>query len=149
MPRLKVALAALLLGASVPALAAPRVFVVEIDLPRIPVAEYHRPYVAGWIEDASGKAVGHLLVWYDVKKKDAGGKKWLPDMKTWWRRGGRRLAVPADGITGATRAPGRNGAAIAAATSPLARLAAGQYAVVVEGAREGGRRGVVKAPFAW
>jgi len=149
MPRLKIALAALLLGASVPALAAPHEFAVEIELPRIAVAEYHRPYVAGWIEDASGKTVGHLLVWYDVKKKDAGGKKWLPDMKTWWRRGGRSLAVPANGITGATRAPGRNGAAVPAETSPFARMPAGQYAFLAEAAREGGGREVVKAPFAW
>lgn len=147
--RLKFAVAALLLGASVPALAAPKEFVVEIEVPRIAVAEYHRPYVAGWVEDETGKAVSHLLVWYDQRKKDNGGKKWLPDMKTWWRKGGRSLTVPADGVSGATRAPGRATVATPAASSPLSKLPAGKYNFVVEAAREGGGREVVKAPFAW
>lgn len=145
----RTALAALLMGVSAPALAAPREFVVEIELPRIPVAEYHRPYVAGWVEDANGKTVSQLLVWYDQKKREDGGKKWLPDMKTWWRKGGRSLKLPADGISGATRAPGRNGVTIPAASSALSRLPAGQYMFVVEAAREAGGREVVKAPFAW
>jgi len=147
--RLKAIIAALLLGTSVPALAAPSEFVIEIEVPRIAVAEYHRPYVAGWVEDASGKTVSHLLVWYDQKKRENGGKKWLPDMKTWWRKGGRTLATPADGITGATRAPGRATVSLPAASSPLSKLPAGQYVFVVEAAREGGGREVVKAPFAW
>lgn len=148
-PRFKTILAALLLGTSVPALAAPGQIVIEIDVPTISVAEYHRPYVAGWVEDASGKTVSHLLVWYDQKKKDNGGKKWLPDMKTWWRKGGRTLATPADGITGATHAPGRVTLATPVPQSPLAKLPAGDYNFVVEAAREGGGREVVKAPFAW
>ncbi|MFT3967128.1 MAG: DUF2271 domain-containing protein [Sphingobium sp.] len=147
--RLKIAVAALLMGASVPALAAPKEFVIEIEVPRISVAEYHRPYVAGWVEDASGKTVSHLLVWYDLKKRENGGKKWLPDMKTWWRKGGRTLTVPADGVSGATRAPGRATVSTPADASPLSRLPAGQYNFVVEAAREGGGREVVKAPFAW
>ncbi|HEX7857216.1 MAG TPA: DUF2271 domain-containing protein [Sphingobium sp.] len=147
--RLKLVIAALLIGTSVPALAAPKDFVVEIEIPTISVAEYHRPYVAGWVEDASGKTVSHLLVWYDQRKKENGGKKWLPDMKTWWRKGGRTFTTPADGITGATRAPGRATVTTPAAESPLSKLPAGQYNFVVEAAREGGGREVVKAPFAW
>jgi hypothetical protein len=147
--RLKIVLATLLMGTSVPVFAAPKEFVVEIEVPRIAVAEYHRPYVAGWVEDVSGKTVSHLLVWYDQKKRDNAGKKWLPDMKTWWRKGGRSLTVPADGVSGATRAPGRATVATPAAASPLAKLPAGQYNFVVEAAREGGGREVVKAPFAW
>lgn len=147
--RYRAILVALLLGTAAPAVAAPKEFVVEVELPRISVAEYHKPYVAGWIEDANGKAVAPLLVWYDVKKKDAGGKKWLPDLKTWWRRAGRTMTIPANGITGATRAPGRNVLAIPAASNALTRLPAGQYSFVIEAAREGGGREVVKAPFKW
>ncbi|MET0240309.1 MAG: DUF2271 domain-containing protein [Sphingobium sp.] len=142
-------IAALLIGTSVPAIAAPKEFVVEIEVPRIAVAEYHRPYVAGWVEDAEGKTVSHLLVWYDQKKRDNAGKKWLPDMKTWWRKGGRSLTVPADGVSGATRAPGRATVSTPAGSSPLSKLPAGQYNFVVEASREGGGREVVKAPFAW
>jgi hypothetical protein len=149
MSRFKTIIAALLIGTSVPAIAAPKEYVVEIEVPRIAVAEYHRPYVAGWVEDANGKAVSHLLVWYDQKKREDGGKKWLPDMKTWWRKGGRSVALPADGVSGATRAPGRATVSTPAASSPLAKLPAGQYVFVVEAARESGGREVVKAPFAW
>lgn len=147
--RFRTIIAALLLGSAVPAIAAPKEFVVEVELPRIPVAEYHKSYVAGWIEDTNGKSVAPMLVWYDVKKREAGGKKWLPDLKTWWRRGGRSMTMPANGVSGATRAPGRNILAIPAAATPLARLPAGQYNFVIEAAREGGGREVVKAPFNW
>lgn len=148
--RVKLMLAALLLaGVSAPAIAAPREFLVEVELPRIAVAEYHKPYVAGWIEDASGRAVAPLLVWYDEKKKDGAGKKWLPDVRTWWRRGGRAMALPANGVSGATRAPGRNTVTLPATASPISRLPAGRYNLVIEAAREGGGREVVRAPFAW
>ncbi|MFZ5700747.1 MAG: DUF2271 domain-containing protein [Pseudomonadota bacterium] len=145
----KAVIASLLLASSMPALAAPREFVVEIELPRIPVAEYHRPYVAGWIEDAQGRAVVPLLVWYDVKKREDGGKRWLPEMRTWWRRAGRAMTLPANGVTGATRAPGRNVIALPANGSPLSRLPAGHYSFAVEAAREAGGREVVRAPFNW
>jgi hypothetical protein len=43
---------------------------IAIDIPRLNVAEYHRPYVAFWIESASGDKISNLAVWYDVKLKD-------------------------------------------------------------------------------
>jgi hypothetical protein len=147
--RLKAIVASLLLATSMPALAAPKEFVIEIELPRIPVAEYHRPYVAGWIEDGQGRPVAPMLVWYDVKKREDGGKRWLPEMRTWWRRAGRAMTLPANGITGATRAPGRNVIALPAGGSPLSSLPAGQYSFAVEAAREAGGREVVRAPFNW
>lgn len=79
--RFRTIIAALLLGSAVPAIAAPKEFVVEVELPRIPVAEYHKPYVAGWIEDANGKSVAPMLVWYDVKKREAGAKNGCPILK--------------------------------------------------------------------
>ena len=51
---------------------------------------------------------GTLAVWYDVRTKtnnpEGEGTKWLKDMRQWWRRGGRDLSVPIDGVTSATRA---------------------------------------------
>ena len=69
---------------------------VTVEIPRLKVAEYHKPYVAIWIETADGKAVSNLDVWYDIdlKGKEA-GTKWLPDLRTWWRKSGRTLAMPA------------------------------------------------------
>ena len=41
---------------------------VQVEIPQLDVAEYHRPYVALWIEqDNQHKA--DLNVWYDIKMK--------------------------------------------------------------------------------
>ena len=79
---------------------------LSLEIPRLTVAEYHRPYVAVWIENPDKTAVKTLAVWYDVKLKNQEGQKWLKDMRQWWRRAGRDMSLPADGISAATRAPG-------------------------------------------
>jgi len=78
-----------------------------------------------------------------------GGTKWLPDLRQWWRRTGRELSVPVDGVTGATRAPGTHTASFVAGQAPLGSLAAGKYKLVVEAAREEGGRELVDIPFEW
>lgn len=119
---------------------------VSIEIPRINVAEYHRPYVAAWIEDASGKNVANLSVWFMQKNTSEGaGSKWLPDMRQWWRKGGRDLKVPVDGITGPTRPAGRH--QVKANAARMARVPAGKYTVVVESVREVGGRELVRIPI--
>jgi hypothetical protein len=120
---------------------------VTVEIPRIASASYHRPYVAIWIERPDQTAVRTLSVWYDVDLPNAEGKDWLKDLRTWWRKGGRAIALPADGLSGATRAPGRQTVTIPGAR--LASLPAGQYSLVVEAARELGGREVVRVPFRW
>ncbi|MDI1295118.1 MAG: DUF2271 domain-containing protein, partial [bacterium] len=75
---------------------------VTVNIPRLSVAEYHRPYVAIWVEK-EGAAPRTLSVWYDFDKAKGEGTKWLRDVRQWWRVSGRSLSFPADGITGATR----------------------------------------------
>ena len=114
---------------------------LKLEVPRLNVAEYHRPYIAVWVEKAgeSGPAVAQLAVWYDTKKQNNAGTKWLKDMRQWWRQGGRNLTVPADGVTAATRAPGEH--AISLDTSAaFAALPPGKYEIVVESSREAGGR---------
>jgi hypothetical protein len=41
---------------------------VAVELPRLDVAEYHRPYVAIWIEREDQSFVANLAVWYEEKK---------------------------------------------------------------------------------
>ena len=60
---------------------------VSIEIPRLSVAAYHRPYVAVWIERPDNTAVRTLAVWYEVSNT-AEGKDWLKDMRTWWRAAG-------------------------------------------------------------
>mgnify|MGYP001585622981 FL=1 len=40
---------------------------VKVEIPRLNVAEYHRPYVSMWIERADQSPVTTLAVWYDAK----------------------------------------------------------------------------------
>ena len=122
---------------------------VSVEFPRLEVAEYHKPYVAIWVERADGGVVASLAVWYDTRLKEKEGEKWLKDIRQWWRRIGRELTLPADGVSGPTRAPGTQTLAFAAGDGALPELAAGQYALVVEAAREAGGRELVKIPFEW
>ncbi len=122
---------------------------LKLELPRLTVAEYHRPYVAVWIEKADQSVAANLAVWYEVKNKNNEGTKWLKDMRSWWRKAGRDLTLPADGLSSATRAPGEHSISFAGAKSPLDTLPAGDYQLVVEAARESGGREVVCVPFAW
>ena len=119
---------------------------VKFTLPQLNVAEYHRPYVAMWVERADQSAVNTLAVLYDVKKKDDAGLKWVKDMRQWWRKAGRDLKLPADGISGATRAPGEHAISFNAALNQLDKLPPGEYALAVEVAREAGGREVVRVP---
>jgi hypothetical protein len=121
---------------------------VSVEIPRLSVSEYHRPYVAVWLE-GQNQSVTNLAVWYEVGKRDGEGTKWLKDMRTWWRRSGRELAMPADGISGATRPPGRQQLAFAGDTGPLTNLPPGEYSLVVEAAREVGGRELLRVPFQW
>ncbi len=122
---------------------------VQVEIPRLDVAEYHRPYVAVWIEGADQSFVANLSVWYDLKLKNAEGTKWLKDMRQWWRKSGRSLQVPIDGVTGATRPPGTQTLTFSTASGPLSTLAPGSYQLVVEASREVGGRELLRVPFQW
>jgi hypothetical protein len=119
---------------------------LNVEIPGLPVAEYHRPYVAIWIEGEDQSIAANLVLWYQLRGDHT---KWLPDLRQWWRRGGRDLKVPVDGLTGATRPAGQHILRFDAAQAPLADLKPGTYAVVVEAVREVGGREVVRIPFTW
>lgn len=121
---------------------------VSVEIPRLTVSEYHRPYVAVWLERADQK-VTNLAVWYDVGLKNNEGAKWLKDMRQWWRRSGRELTMPMDGLSGATKPPGKQQLAFPTDTGPLAGLPEGEYNLVVEAAREVGGRELLRVPFKW
>jgi hypothetical protein len=122
---------------------------VKFDLPQLNVAEYHKPYVAIWIERADQSVASTLAVLYDVKKKDNAGEKWVKDLRTWWRKAGRDVQLPIDGVSGATRAAGTQTMSFAASRAGLDKLPAGDYKLVIEAAREAGGRELVRVPFTW
>lgn len=123
---------------------------ITVTLPQQTGAAYHRPYVALYLEQpvqgAPARPVRTLAVWYEVSNV-AEGKDWLKDMRSWWRALGRGMTLPADGISSATKAPGRHTVTIPAAR--LRDLPAGNYTLVVDAARELGGREVVRVPFRW
>ena len=115
---------------------------VTVTIPQLSVAEYHKPYVAIWLEPAGGGQARTLALWYDVKKGgNEPGTKWLADLRAWWRKGGRSMSLPANGISGATRAPGQYRIPLPADLKP------GQYVLSVEAARETGGRELVSVPL--
>ncbi len=119
---------------------------LEIIIPELAVAEYHRPYVAIWLADERHQRVLDLAVWYDVKLADREGEKWLKDLRQWWRRSGRMASMPIDGVTGATRRPGQHTLPLPQLTEQLQQLPAGKYSVNIEAAREVGGREHLQLP---
>jgi hypothetical protein len=122
---------------------------LTVGVPRLTVAEYHRPYLAVWLERPDQSFAGNIAVWYDAKLKDNEGTKWLKDLRQWWRRSGRELTMPMDGLSSATRPPGEHQIVVDAGKAPLNALAPGEYHLVIEAAREVGGREILRIPFQW
>ena len=124
--------------------------VVDVEIPQLRAAEYHRPYIAVYIEGEGGKHAANLAVWYLSKDTAEGhGTKWLPDLRQWWRKSGRNLDVPVDGVTGPTRPAGHHALNFDDKHPQLSGLAPGSYTLVVEAVREVGGRELLKIPFEW
>src|SRR5690606_36633100 len=122
---------------------------IDVEIPRLQVAEYHRPYVAIWLQKPDQSHAADLAVWYDLKLKDKEGEKWLKDLRQWWRRSGRSLEMPVDGLSAATRAVGTHSLKFSDSRTPLQALPAGEYRLVVEAVREVGGRELLRLPFSW
>ena len=122
---------------------------VKVQIPTLEVAEYHRPYVALWIENEDQSIAKHLAVWYQTDPKKEDGTQWLKDLRQWWRRGGREATMPIDGVTGATRPVGEHTVKFAGNGKQLQGLKDGKYNLVVEASREVGGRELLRVPFEW
>lgn len=105
--------------------------------------------MAIWVERPDQSVIANLAVWYDLKLKENEGTKWLKDLRQWWRRSGRTLNMPVDGISGATRQPGEHRLTFAGGKAPLGDLPPGDYGLVIEAAREVGGRELLRLPFQW
>lgn len=123
---------------------------VTIEIPRLQAAEYHRPYVAMWVERPDQTVAANLAVWYDQQSsKPEAGTTWLKDLRQWWRKAGREMKMPVDGVSGATRPAGTHTMVFKGTRPGLAGLAPGGYQLVIEAAREVGGREIVRVPFQW
>lgn len=136
------------IGASAQALAAEAQ--LSINIPSIEGARVRRPYVAVWLEQADSHAfAGNIAVWYDMRKpNNVGAKKWLPDLRNWWRVSGSQATFPIDGVSGATRPAGEHVLNMSASAA-MKNLSPGQYEVLVEVAREHGGHELLRLPLQW
>ena len=123
---------------------------INIAIPRLDVAEYHRHYVAVWIAKPHHSVVSNIAVWYQQGETGEGkGETWLKDIRQWWRRTGRELSMPVDGVSGPTKAPGTHEIVLPTDKGAFAGLKPGDYQLVVEASREVGGRELVAVPFTW
>ena len=113
---------------------------IQLELPKPEHGPYHRPYVAVWIEDAKEQPVKLIELWRE--KPD-----WIKDLRRFWRKTGRSDQALVDARTGATKGPGKYQLSWDGQDNAGKPVAAGQYLLVVEAAREHGGRNLVKQAF--
>ncbi|MDR7121020.1 DUF2271 domain-containing protein [Rheinheimera soli] len=115
---------------------------VQVELPKIETGTYHRPYVAVWIEDEQQQPVRLVEAWLD--KPD-----WIKDLRRFWRKLGRSEPQLVDARTGATKGPGSYKVRWDGKDEQGKAVAAGNYVLFVEAAREQGGRNLAKQEFTW
>lgn len=125
---------------------------LEIEIPQLDVAEYHRPYVSVWVQSPDNKHIMDIALWYQTSKKknkEGQGTKWLKDLRKWWRHSGRDLKFPVDGLSSPTKPPGKHSISLNDKLASLPPLQEGHYELFVEAAREVGGRETLSIPFQW
>lgn len=104
---------------------------LDYEIAKIEAPKYRAPYVVIWVTDANKQLVRTLHVW---------GKepKWIDSNYVWWRRYGRKLDN-LDSVAKPSRQAGRYSAVWDGLDDQGQRVAAGQYTVHIESAREHGQ----------
>ena len=111
---------------------APASIKIEVTVPKLNVNPYHRPYVAVWLETEKRGYVTTIALWGD-------DMEWYKDLRQWWRKAGRSQQ-PYDGVTGATKRPGKHSITWLGKDAYGKTIAAGTYLLNVEASREEGGR---------
>lgn len=110
---------------------------LRIELPKLDVDPYFRPYVAIWLETPDRQGVHTLEVWYEEDT-------WLKDMRQWWRKLGRGDSERYDGVTGATRKAGTHRITWNGRGADGKPIPPGDYFLNFEAAREEGGREFIR-----
>jgi hypothetical protein len=95
---------------------------------------YNKPYVAVWLEDASGKTVRTLSLWVETGR----GSRWIPDLKRWYTDQAQGAPDLIATTSGATRPPGTYSLVWDGRNDKKAQLEQGAYYLCIETAREHG-----------
>ncbi len=99
----------------------------------------NNPYVAVWVEDLDGSLVSTISLWY---LQDQKGTKWLPDLPQWYAASNQASDVS---MSGATRSAGSYDLVWDGTDAEGTPVAAGDYVLYVEAAREHGPHSVTSA----
>lgn len=97
------------------------------------------PYIAVWIQNAAGKYVDTVSLWYQKGK----GDRWLPDMRAWTSASGGTDTS----MSSATRTAGAYSVVWDGNDSSGKRAPEGNYVVYIECAREKGPYSVISVPI--
>ncbi|QYJ79661.1 DUF2271 domain-containing protein [Shewanella acanthi] len=115
---------------------------IDLTLPEITQGQYHRPYVAVWVEDAKGETVKTLSLWVA-----SDGHKWLKDIRRWWRKAGRDDLSFVDGIASATKPAGHYKLNWDLTDDAGKAIEVADYTLFIEVVREHGGRDLVRQAF--
>ena len=97
------------------------------------------PYIAVWVETASGTFVDTVSLWYQSGK----GDKWLSDMRSWVSASGNKDRS----MSSATRTAGSYSVVWDGNDAAGQRAAQGDYVIFLECAREKGPYSVISQPM--
>jgi thiamine biosynthesis lipoprotein len=118
---------------------------VDLEIAAQEGARYHRPYVAVWVEDASGREVRTLSTWLNTSGR---GPRYIRELRRWSRTasdvqqaGGPDLVAT---VSSATRLPGRYTVTWDGKDESGRPVEQGTYKVVIEAAREHGTYGLMQ-----
>lgn len=121
---------------------------VQFELSRPKGAQYRRPYVAIWLEDADGFPVRTALLWITTKQP---GPRWHRDLLRWYRNDRTRKLTNERDLIGviseATRGPGQYKAVFDGKDDAGEPLKPGKYTLYLEAAREHGTYQLIKYPL--
>ena len=118
---------------------------VDLEIAAQEGARYHRPYVAVWVEDASGKEVRTLSTWVNTSGR---GPRYIRELRRWSRVAGDVQQAGGPDLVGtmssATRLPGRYTVTWDGKDESGRPVEQGTYRVIIEAAREHGTYGVMQ-----
>jgi len=121
---------------------------VKVELSRPPGAQYRRPYVAVWLEDADEKPVRTGLLLLMTKQP---GPRWHRELLRWYKQDNvRKLADDRnliDTISSASRGPGEYRAVFDGLDDNGQPLKPGKYMLFIEVNREHGTYQIIRQPL--
>lgn len=109
---------------------------ININIPDLNVNPYHKPYIAVWLETVDRKYVTTIQLLAD-------DPEWHKDLRQWWRKVSREN-IHIDGVTSATKRPGKLTIKWDGKNEQDQRVPSGQYLLNIEASREEGGRDYVR-----